>query len=153
MCGVRADRGTTRLLSGLPDRFQLREWTDKWVADATKLVTDAAPWRWCDAVATGGRPRRIGNLGGFNPSRRPGLLIECRDGAAFLTFDQSSSPLVAPRVTWERDIDYDLVRLGLVTREQIPMPFNQRSRYRQAPGARGPLCSLGSGGAGAQPVR
>jgi hypothetical protein len=122
MCGVGVDRGTTRLLSGLPDCFQLREWTDKWVANATNLMANAAPWRWRDAVTAGRRPRRIGNLGGFNPNRRPGLFIEYRDEAAFLTFDQSASPLVAPRVTWECDIDYDLVRLGLVTRDQIPMP-------------------------------
>jgi hypothetical protein len=122
MCGVGADRGTTRLLSGLPECFELREWTDKWVANAVGLLANAAPWRWRHAVDAGRRPRRIGNLGGFNPNRRPGLFIEYRDGAAFLTFDQSASPLVAPRVTWERDSDYDLVRLGLVTHDQIPMP-------------------------------
>lgn len=121
-CGVGADRGTTRLLSGLPDCFELRQWTDKWVANAANLMANAAPWRWRHAVTAGRRPHRIGSLGGFNPNRRPGLFIEDRDEAAFLTFDQSASPLVAPRVTWERDIDYDLVRLGLVTHDQIPMP-------------------------------
>lgn len=121
-CGVGVDRGTTRLLSGLPDCFELRQWTDKWVANAANLMANAAPWRWRHAVTAGRRPHRIGSLGGFNPNRRPGLFIEDRDEAAFLTFDQSASPLVAPRVTWERDIDYDLVRLGLVTHDQIPMP-------------------------------
>lgn len=120
-CGVGADRGSTRLLSGLPDCFDLRRWTDKWVANAASLMANAAPWRWRHAVAAGRRPRRIANLGGFNPNRRPGLFIEYRNEAAFLTFDQSASPLVAPRVTWERDIDYDLVRLGLITHDQIPM--------------------------------
>lgn len=121
-CGVGVDRGTTRLLSGLPDCFELRQWTDKWVANAASLMANAAPWRWRHAVTAGRRPHRIGSLGGFNPNRRPGLFIEDRDEAAFLTFDQGASPLVAPRVTWERDIDYDLVRLGLVTHDQIPMP-------------------------------
>jgi hypothetical protein len=27
-----------------------------------------------------------------------------------------------PRVCWQRDVDYDLIRLGLLTRDQIPMP-------------------------------
>ena len=38
-----------------------------------------------------------------------------------LTFAQSGSPLVAPRVEWERDLDYDLVGLGLITPDQIPV--------------------------------
>lgn len=121
-CGVETDRGTTRLLCGLPDRFALREWTDKWVANATTLLTDAAPWRWRDAVAPRQRPRRIGNLGGFNPNRRPGLFIEYRNDGVLLTFDQSASPLVVARVAWARDTDYDLLRYGLIAREQIPMP-------------------------------
>ncbi len=29
--------------------------------------------------------------------------------------------LVAPRVEWERDLDYDLVGLGLINPAQIPL--------------------------------
>src|SRR5262249_25759075 len=50
MCGVTIDRGTQRLLSGLPDCFELREWTDKWVTNATDMMANAAPWRWRDAM-------------------------------------------------------------------------------------------------------
>jgi len=39
-----------------------------------------------------------------------------------LSFDQSASPLVLPRETWARDPDYDLIRAGLLTRDQIPLP-------------------------------
>lgn len=122
MCGVSTDRSTRRLLSGLPDRFELREWTDKWVSNATNLMVNAAPWLWHDAVVPKQRPQRLETLGGFNPNRRPGLFLEHRDGRAHLSFDQSASPLVLPRVGWQRDPDYDLIRLGLLTRDQIPMP-------------------------------
>jgi hypothetical protein len=122
MCGVTVDRGTQRLLSGLPDCFELRQWTDGWVANATNLMVKAAPWRWRDAVAVGQRRQRLESLGGYNPNRRPGLFLELRDGRPHLTFDQVASVLVAPRVGWERDPDYDLVRLGLIARERIPMP-------------------------------
>jgi hypothetical protein len=122
MCGVTTDRGTQRLLSGLPDRFGLREWTDKWVTNATDMMANAAPWRWRDAMVPKQRPHRMQTLGGFNPNRRPGLFQQLRDGRAHVTFDQSASPLVLPRTCWERDVDYDLIRLGLLTRDQIPMP-------------------------------
>jgi hypothetical protein len=122
MCGVTTDRGTRRLLSGLPERFKLREWTDKWVSNASTVMADAAPWLWSTAVAPKQRPQRLASLGGFNPNRRPGLFLEHRDGHAHLSFDQSASPLVCPRVCWQRDVDYDLTRLGLLTPDQIPTP-------------------------------
>jgi hypothetical protein len=120
-CDVAVDRSTERLLTGLPDRFQFRQWTDKWVTNATDLVVGAAPWRWRNAVVAGQRPHRLETLGGFNPNRRPGLFLAHADGKPRLSFDQSASPLVVPRVCWQRDVDYDLVRLGLLTREQIPL--------------------------------
>jgi hypothetical protein len=122
MCEVMTDRGTRRLLTGLPDRFELREWTDKWVANAIDLMVDAAPWLWGSTIAPKQRPQRLASLGGFNPNRRPGLFLEQRGGHALLSFDQSASPLVLPQVCWQRDVDYDLIRLGLLTRDQIPMP-------------------------------
>ena len=121
-CGVRTDRGTRRLLSGLPDSFELRRWTDGWVNEATGVLRNAAPWRWHGAVTARARPQRVASLGGFNPNRRPGLFLEHRDGAALLTFDKSASPLVLPRVGWERDPDRELVRLGLLTPDQVPHP-------------------------------
>jgi hypothetical protein len=121
-CGITVDRGTGRLLAGLPDRFEFREWTDKWVTNATAAMADAAPWRWRHAVAPRLRPQRLASLGGFNPNRRPGLFLDQHHGQARLSFDQSASPLVMPRVCWQRDVDHDLVSLGLLTREQIPMP-------------------------------
>jgi len=120
-CGVTIDRGTQRLLSGLPDCFGLREWTDKWVTNATDMMATAAPWRWRDAMVAKQRPHRMQNLGGFNPNRRPGLFLQLRDGRPHVTFDQSATPLVLPRVCWERDVDYDLTRLGLLTPDQIPV--------------------------------
>jgi hypothetical protein len=122
MCGVTTDRGTLRLLTGLPDRFELRDWTDKWVTNSTALMAGAAPWLWSRAVAPRRRPRRLSSLGGFNPNRRPGLFLDHHDGHARVSFDQSASPLVVPRVRWQRDIDHDLVHLGLIARDQIPMP-------------------------------
>jgi hypothetical protein len=85
-------------------------------------MVDAAPWLWGSTIAAKQRPQRLASLGGFNPNRRPGLFLEQRGGHAQLSFDQSASPLVLPRVCWQRDVDYDLTRLGLLTREQIPMP-------------------------------
>ena len=122
MCKVSVDRGTERLLAGLPDRFELREWTDKWVTNTAVAMAAAAPWRWRQAVAPRQRPQRLANLGGFNPNRRPGLFLDHHNGQARLSFDQSASPLVMPRVSWQRDVDYDLVRHGLLFRDQIPTP-------------------------------
>jgi hypothetical protein len=122
MCGVRVDEGTTRLLAGRPTGYELRQWTDKWVTNAVKVLVDAAPWRWHQAVPARQRPRRLASLGGYNPNRRPGLFLEYRDAAPLLSFDQSASPLVAARVAWQRDIDYDLIRLGLLTRDRVPVP-------------------------------
>ncbi|HEY2673161.1 MAG TPA: hypothetical protein VGJ07_22725 [Rugosimonospora sp.] len=121
-CAVTVDRGTRRLLAGLPDSFEMREWTDKWVVNATNLMANAAPWRWRDEVVPKQRARRLDNLGGFNPSRRPGLFLEWHDGGPHVSFDQSASPLVLPRVCWERDPDRDLIRLGLLRPDQIPVP-------------------------------
>ncbi len=39
-----------------------------------------------------------------------------------LSFDQSASPLVLPRPRWQRDVDFDRVRLGLLGHDRIPMP-------------------------------
>lgn len=133
-CGVGVDRGTRRLLSGLPDRFALRAWTDRWVTNATDVAVRSAPWRWRDAPgprdASRGRvrPQRLETLGGFNPNRRPGLFLHRSAGRPVLTFDQSASPLVLPRACWERDPDLDLVRLGLLTRDQIPVA-GRTTRY------------------------
>jgi hypothetical protein len=122
MCKVTVDRGTERLLAGLPDRFELREWTDKWVTNTAVAMAAAAPWQWRQAVTPRQRPHRLANLGGFNPNRRPGLFLDHHNGQARLSFDQSASPLVVPRVGWQRDVDYDLVRHSLLSRDQIPTP-------------------------------
>ncbi|MFF5234900.1 hypothetical protein [Dactylosporangium sp. NPDC000521] len=121
MCGVTTDRATARVLQGLPESFRLREWTDKWTTNATALMANAAPWRWAAALVDGQRPRRLETLGGFGASRRPGLFLGSAGGAAHLTFAQSGGQLVAPRVEWERDLDFDLVRLGLITPGDIPL--------------------------------
>lgn len=121
-CGVTLDPRSRRLLSGLPDNFALRRWTDKWVVNAVETLSGAAPWTWHEAVVPKRRPQRLASLGGFNPSRRPGLFLELRKGAPHLSFDQSASPLVLARARWQRDHDYDLVRHGKITRAQIPMP-------------------------------
>jgi hypothetical protein len=121
MCGVGVDPRAGRLLTGRPDNFQLREWTDRWVTNAVDLLGRSAPWRWHDAVAPGRRPRRLESLGGYNTSRRPGLFLHHRGGSPYLSFDQSASCLVLPRAEWERDPDYDLVRLGLLERAHIPL--------------------------------
>lgn len=121
LCGVTTDRATARVLQGLPESFRLREWTDKWTTNATALMANAAPWRW-PATPVSGRPRRLETLGGFGASRRPGLFLGAAGGSAHLTFAQSGSSLVAPRVEWERDLDFDLVRLGLITADRIPLP-------------------------------
>jgi hypothetical protein len=121
LCRVTTDRATARVLQGLPESFRLREWTDRWTTNATGLMTNAAPWRWSASLVRGQRPRRLETLGGFGASRRPGLFLGSAGGTAHLTFAQSGSPLVAPRVEWERDLDYDLVGLGLITPGQIPM--------------------------------
>jgi hypothetical protein len=121
LCGVTTDRATARVLQGLPESFRLREWTDRWTTNATALMAHAAPWRWPAAVVDGQRPRRLETLGGFGASRRPGLFLGAAGGTAHLTFAQSGSPLVAPRVEWERDPDLDLVRLGLITLDRIPL--------------------------------
>ncbi len=120
-CGIRLDSGTERLLAGQPSNFDLRHWTDKWVTAATDLIMRSAPWRWQHTVAAQQRPQRLENLGGFNPNRRPGLFLHSSSGVPVLTLDQKATPLVLPRVCWERDHDYDLVRSGLITREQIPL--------------------------------
>ena len=120
LCGVDTDRRTGRMLTGLPVQFRLREWTDKWVTNATDLLMNAAPWRWREAVAPKRRPQRLATLGGFGASMRPGLFLECRADRPYLSFEQSGSPLMLPRVTWERDLDYDLIRAGLLTRDQVP---------------------------------
>jgi hypothetical protein len=124
MCGIGVDRSTSRLLAGLPDRFGLREWTDMWVTNAVGALAGSAPWRWRGAVAPKRRPQRLVSLGGFNSNRRPGLFLEYRGDRPYLSFDQSASLLVAPRVTWQRDPDYDLIRAGLLTRERIPTSPN-----------------------------
>ncbi|MET7426753.1 hypothetical protein [Dactylosporangium sp. NPDC005555] len=121
MCGVTTDRATARVLQGLPECFRLREWTDKWTTNATALMANAAPWRWAASPPERRRPRRLETLGGFGASRRPGLFLGAPEGPAHLSFAQSGSPLVAPRVEWERDPDFDLVRLGLLTTGQIPL--------------------------------
>jgi hypothetical protein len=121
MCGIGVDPRAGRLLAGLPDNFQLRDWTDRWVTNAVDLLGRSAPWRWHDAVAPGRRPRRLESLGGYNTSRRPGLFLLHRKGSPYLTFDQSASCLFLPRAEWERDPDYDLVRLGLIERAHIPL--------------------------------
>lgn len=121
LCGVTTDRATARVLQGLPESFRLREWTDKWTTNATGLMAQAAPWRWSASIVRGQRPRRLETLGGFGASRRPGLFLGSTGGTPHLTFAQSGSPLVAPRVEWERDPDYDLVSLGLITPAQIPL--------------------------------
>lgn len=121
-CGVTLDPRSRRLLSGLPDNFELRRWTDRWVANACEVLYGAAPWTWRAAVPPQRRPQRLASLGGFNPSRRPGLFLARRKGTAHLSFDQSASPLVLARARWHRDDDYDLVRHGKITPAQIPMP-------------------------------
>jgi hypothetical protein len=121
MCGIGVDPRAARLLAGRPDNFQLREWTDRWVTTAVDVLGRSAPWRWHDAVAPGRRPRRLESLGGYHASRRPGLFLLHRTGSPFLTFDQSASCLFLPRTDWERDPDYDLVRLGLIERAHIPL--------------------------------
>jgi hypothetical protein len=121
MCGIGVDPRAGRLLAGRPDNFQLREWTDRWVTNAVDLLSRSAPWRWHDAVAPGRRPRRLESLGGYHTSRRPGLFLLHRKGSPYLSFDQSASCLVTPRTAWERDPDYDLVRLGLLERAHIPL--------------------------------
>jgi hypothetical protein len=128
LCGVTTDRATARVLRGLPESFRLREWTDRWTANATALMTDAAPWRWSASPEDGRRARRLETLGGFGASRRPGLFLGSAGGRTHLTFAQSGSPLVAPRVEWQRDLDYDLVSLGLVTPAQIPLRRPSRAR-------------------------
>lgn len=122
MCEVATDRSTGRLLAGLPDRFELRTWTDTWVTNATTALGTAAPWQWVHKVSPRRRPQRLASLGGFNPNRRPGLFLDHHDGRPRLSFDCVASVLVMPRVCWQRDTDYDLVRHGLITRDQIPMP-------------------------------
>lgn len=129
-CGVRVDRGTTRLLSGLPDCYELRAWTDSWVTNAVASLADAAPWHWRAAAAGQRRPRRLVSLGGFNPSRRPGLFLSQQRGQPVLSFDQSASPLVVPRTDWQRDLDLDLVRAGLLARHQIPIRADPADQAR-----------------------
>jgi hypothetical protein len=130
MCGVTVDRGARRLLSGQPVRFALREWTDKWVTNATNLIAGSAPWLWSSTAKPRQRPRRLEGLGGPSASSRPGLFLAHRDGQPHLSFDQNGSPLVVPKASWQRDVDYDLVRLGLLQRDQIPLPRPQGTARR-----------------------
>lgn len=95
------------------------------------MMANAAPWRWRDTMGPKQRPHRMQTLGGFNPSRRPGLFLQLRDGRAHVTFDQSATPLVLPRAFRERDVDYDLIRLGLRGQQGRPDPARARSRPRR----------------------
>ena len=92
------------------------------MTNAVALLTVATPWCWHGAAGRGLRPPRIGNLGGFNPRRRPELFLQHTAEGAVVSFDQSASPLVLPREIWARDPDYDLIRAGLLSRDQIPLP-------------------------------
>ncbi|GGM53918.1 hypothetical protein ACFFX1_50615 [Dactylosporangium sucinum] len=121
-CGVVVDEPTQRLLTGRPTRFTERRWTDLWVTNALTALADAAPWRWPSAVPPGRRRQRLEGLRGRVASNRSGLFLQNRSGRAVLTFDCNGSPLVTPRVLWERDPDLDLLGLGLLTRADIPLP-------------------------------
>jgi hypothetical protein len=121
MCGVMVEAGAARLLAGRPESYSRRQWTDKWVQAATLVLLRSAPWRWQTAVADGQRPQRLETLGGYNANRRPGLFLDRFRGRPRLNFQASATPLVLPRALWERDPDHDLVREGLLTRDQIPL--------------------------------
>jgi hypothetical protein len=121
-CGIELDRGTRRLLAGLPDNFVQREWTDTWVGNAVDVLAGSAPWRWRDAVAPGRRPHSLARLGGPTAHERPGLFLHRRGDPVRVTFEQNATYLAVPHVAWLRDVDYDLVRAGLIAVDQIPMP-------------------------------
>ncbi|WP_238010645.1 hypothetical protein KZZ52_31030 [Dactylosporangium sp. AC04546] len=122
VCGVVVDEPTQRLLTGRPTRFTQRRWTDLWVTNALTALAGAAPWRWATALGPRQRRQRLEGLRGRVASNRSGLFLGHRAGRAVLTFDCNGSPLVTPRVLWERDPDFDLLRLGLLTRADIPLP-------------------------------
>ena len=110
----------SRLLDGLPTAYGMREWTDKWVAGTAEALAGSAPWLWARAVAGRRAAPRLVNLGGFNPSRRPGLFLVNDRGRVRLESEPSATNLVLPRVEWERDVDLDLTLTGLLDVSAIP---------------------------------
>lgn len=121
-CDIKVDDVVRRLLAGRPSSYQQREYTAKWVEVTGSALIRSAPWLWADALPVGVRPHRLENLGGYNAAAAPMLQLDRRPTGTHLVFEHSGTPFVVPRSLWERDPDLDLLREGLITQDQIPVP-------------------------------
>jgi hypothetical protein len=119
---VDVEPSVERLLAGRPATFSTRDLTATWAPRCAQELAAAAPWLLATAAAAvrPGQALRLFGLGGVNIVRKPGVFLGNDRGRAALRVEFSGSSARLPAERWQRPIELDLVRAGLVDPAEIP---------------------------------
>jgi hypothetical protein len=120
--GARMEPGLRGLLDGQDIDRDTRDLTAAWSVRMAEMIRGMALWRLADATSLlrKARPMRLFGLGGVNVQRKPGVFLGLESGRPRLGLEWNATNERVPLVAWERPIDLDLLRAGLISPDDLP---------------------------------